>query len=436
MTTLKGRQRALSAFVVSMIVLTGIGVAVLYPYGGPPEAAQQGFSGDEERFTGKILAVREVAGAPAEFLLPGAIEVSVDVVLDDGRRLTIDTVDETGSMQPGKPVLVAQISAGGTAPQFAIVDFQRGVPLSGLVVLFAVAVVALGRWQGVRALVGLGVSAVLIIGFLVPALLSGMNSTLVALVTALAVMFVTLPLSHGWGMTTKAAAAGTAVALLVTVGLAVFSGEATSLTGLTSEDVQFVRFATGQEIDVRGLFLAGVIVGTLGVLDDVTVSQAATVAALRRANPLLGQATVFAEALRVGRDHIAATVNTLFLAYVGAALPLLILFSIGDAPIGETLTSELVAQEIVRTMVGSIGLILAVPLTTAVAALTVDGQSASADGHAHLHHPPKPSEPVDMPVPAIPHPIAIDADQEQVAAQEWETSLRRSYGLRPPESDQ
>jgi uncharacterized membrane protein len=446
--TLLRRQRLLTAVVLALAVLTVVGVAVLYPYGGAVDPQLDTADIDEDRFTGVITAMEESSATPPEFLLPGSVELLIDVRLDDGRSLEILTVDETGIFDVGQPVIVAQVSAPGTPELFQIVDLPRDSPLAALFGLFVVAVLLLGRWQGLRALTGLALSAVIIVGFLIPALLAGRNPTVVAVVAASAVIFATLPLSHGWSMTTRAAIAGTSVALLATIGLALLAVQAANLTGLSSEEVQLVRFATGQVIDVRGLLLAGIIVGTLGVLDDVTVSQASTVAALRRADPTAGDRAVFAAALRVGRDHIAATVNTLFLAYAGAALPLLILFNVGGGPISETLTSELVAQEIVRTLVGSIGLVLAVPLTTAVAAVVTDASTPVL----HTHDAAEPPPAVDAGaaadrLPAADAPLRTDA----VPAVEgdaagpppsagrggtaWEDSLRRSYGLGGPGGD-
>ena len=408
-------------------VATVVGLLALFPWGGPPEADQAGFAQtSEERFAGRIVGVEE-SPVQDDFLLPGSVAVTVDVVLDDGRQVTVETVDEAGIFDLGRRVEVSQVAATGTPEIWAIVDLPRGAPLLGLSAVFVLAVVALGRFQGVRALVGLVLSALLIVAFLVPAVLDGSSPTVLALVTATAVMLVTLPLSHGFDRPVVAAAVGTALALALTVGLAVVAVELTGLTGLASEDVQLVRFSTGQSIDLRGLLLAGMIVGTLGVLDDVTVSQASTVAALRRANPTLSAGRVFGEALAVGRDHIAATVNTLFLAYAGAALPLLILFSVGDAPLGETLTSELVAQEIVRTLVGSIGLIAAVPLVTGLAALTLDG-SEPDHGHSHgdasTHPVAEPSSPAPPPVPPA---EATATDPEAVL--DPDASLRRLFRL-------
>lgn len=398
------------AALLVIVVATAAALVLLFPWGGAA-GTQGGFSGPpEDRFPGEIVGVTE-ALVQDDFLLPGAVSVTVDVRLDDGRRLSIESVDEAGIFSVGRRVEVAQISAPGTPELWAIVDLPRGAPLTGLAVLFVLAVVALGRWQGVRALVGLGISAVLIVGFLVPALLDGQSPTVLALVTATAVMLVTLPLSHGLSRIVLAAIVGTTLALGLTVGLAVLAVDLTGLTGLASEDVQMVRFSTSQAVDLRGLLLAGMIVGTLGVLDDVTVSQASTVAALHRADPTMRPGRLFTEALSVGRDHIAATVNTLFLAYAGAALPLLILFVVGQGGLGEVLTSELVAQEVVRTLVGSIGLIASVPLVTGLAALVVDADGPV--GHTHVHD-------------VRPEPIVGDNDPE--------ASLQRLFGRSEPDA--
>ncbi|CAN5283755.1 hypothetical protein BH23ACT9_BH23ACT9_03530 [soil metagenome] len=435
MSGLQRRQRLLTVLVLAFGVLTAAGVVALYPYGGAVDTQVPGFEIDEQRFPGVITAITENPDAQPDFLLPGAVEILVDVRLDDGRALTIPAIDETGLFRVGQPVQVAQVSAPGTEELFQIIDLPRSSPLLALTAVFVIAVLLLGRWQGLRALVGLALSALIIVGFLIPALLAGRNPTVLAAVAAMAVIFATLPLSHGWSPTTRAAMAGTAVALLVTVGLAVVAVALTNLTGLSSEEVQMVRFSTGQAVDVRGLLLAGIIVGTLGVLDDVTVSQASTVAALRRADPTAGDRPVFAAALRVGRDHIAATVNTLFLAYAGAALPLLILFSVGGGPIAETLTSELVAQEIVRTLVGSIGLILAVPLTTAVAVMVTDGTTPPVHLHAPIGSDPGAEGEMAAEAPetaeeSLAVPEAPAPDDAPVAPADWEQSLRSRYGLR------
>jgi uncharacterized membrane protein len=223
--------------------------------------------------------------------------------------------------------------------------------------------------------------------FVVPAILDGEPPLAVAVVGSLAVALVTIPLAHGGGPKSLAALLGTAASLLLTALLASVFTEAAHLTGFSSEEAIFLQ-VSGADLSLDGLLLAGMVIGALGVLDDVTVSQASTVLALRGAAPALGFRDLFGRALRVGRDHVSATVNTLVLAYVGASLPVLLIFSSADLGLGEALGLEVVATEVVATLVGSIGLIAAVPVTTALAAMLALRESperlaASEHGHAH-----------------------------------------------------
>jgi uncharacterized membrane protein len=326
-----------------------------------------------ELLDGTILDVVEVpvgaAEAQAGVLPPGAIEVELTVRLDGtGEVLQLPrVVDETGdTYRPGQRVRVEASELDGSVT-YSIVDFQRDRPLLVLAGLFVVAVLAFGRLQGLRALVGLALTAIVVVTFLIPSILSGEDPVLVALAAALAIMILTLYLTHGAAPKTTAAVVGTALALLLTGLLAAAFVEATSLTGLYSEEARLANLSAGG-ISLRGLLLAGILLGGLGVLDDVTVSQSSLVFELARADRSLRFPGLVRSALRVGRDHVAATVNTLFLAYAGASLPLLILFSASPDPVTTTLTREIVAVEVVRTLVGSLGLIAAVPLTTALAA--------------------------------------------------------------------
>jgi uncharacterized membrane protein len=309
---------------------------------------------------------------------------------DNGRVVKLRAVDWTGDLlHAGRGVRLAVLEQPGQPPYYGLRDVGRKRPMLLLLALFVGVVVAFGRWQGVRSLVALGISAVVLVGFIVPAILAGRSPVPVALVGATAIMLVALYLSHGPGPKTTAAAAGTALALLLTAAISALFVSLTSLTGLAGEEAQGASFELGG-VSMRGLLLAGVIVGGLGVLDDVTVSQASLVFELFRANPALRAAELTRAALRVGRDHVAATVNTIFLAYAGAALPLLVLFFVVQQPLGTVVTSELVAVEVVRSLCGSVGLIAAVPLTTllAVALVRSDGAelgevAAAGDGHAH-----------------------------------------------------
>jgi uncharacterized membrane protein len=254
--------------------------------------------------------------------------------------------------------------------RYTIDDFQRSVPLALLAVLFAVAVVVLSRWRGVAALAGLALSVLVLTVFILPALLEGTTPLVVAVVGASAIMMVTLYLAHGFSMKTSVALIGTVVSLSLTGLLGYGFTHFANLVGLGDESISYLG-AIAEQIDLRGLLLAGLVIGALGVLDDVTVSQASTVWELARANPQAGRRYLFGAGLRVGRDHVAATVNTLVLAYAGASLPLLMLFTVADRPVLDVLTMELIAQEVVRALVGSIGIVAAVPVTTALAAITV-----------------------------------------------------------------
>ncbi len=276
---------------------------------------------------------------------------------------------------------------GARLEPYSFSDFERGRSMFWLALVFAALVIATGRWQGVRALAGLVASLAIVVFFIVPAILSGQPPATVALVGAFAVMLATIPLAHGLGVKTLAACLGTAGALLLTLMLADFATGFAHLSGVTSEEAAFLR-ATNHDISLQGLLLAGMVIGALGVLDDLTVSQASTVLALRRANPRLGFRQLFSGALDVGHDHIAATVNTLVLAYAGASLPVLLIFSLADTPALDALNFEAVSEQVVATLVGSIGLIAAVPLTTALAALlaTQVPRESLTDAHAgHAH---------------------------------------------------
>ncbi len=271
---------------------------------------------------------------------------------------------------------------------YTVVDFQRGGALLVLFAIFAFLVLAFSRLRGALSLLGLGASLAVILLFVVPAILNGKPPVAVAIVGSLAVMLVTILLAHGRGPKSIAALLGTTASLLLTALLAVVFTEAARLTGLAGEEAFALRLAD-PDVSLQGLLIAGMVIGALGVLDDVTVSQSSTVFALRAANPTLPFRELFARAMDVGRDHVSATVNTLVLAYAGASLPVLLIFASGALPIGQAASLEIVSEQIVATLVGSIGLIAAVPATTAIAALLAlhtpreELEAAAAHGHAH-----------------------------------------------------
>ncbi|WP_019870606.1 YibE/F family protein [Salinispora oceanensis] len=285
-----------------------------------------------------------------------------------------------------------------TTSMYTIAEHQRGKPLLWLVALFAAAIVAFGRWRGLAALAGLAASFAVLLTFVLPGISAGQSPLLVAVVGAALIMFVVLYLTHGVTAQTSVAVLGTLGSLILTGLLGTLATAATRLTGYGSEEaITLSMFQTN--VDLHGLLLAGIIIGSLGVLDDVTVTQAATVTELATANPGLSRRQLYRSATRVGRAHIASTVNTIVLAYAGASLPVLLLLTADSRPVSQILTSEFLAQEIVRSAVATLGLIAAVPLTTGLAAIvtaagrTAGGKSGESTAAAP---PPRPRARVEV----------------------------------------
>ena len=377
------RHRVMLAVVgVLALAVVAAGVA-LWPRGEVARPAAAGQQDPTRVLPATLTRLQDIRCEQPDPTAPNATCVKVEAQLADGRRVSFETTDPTGdTFRVGQRVKLAELQQEGQATYYNIRDFERTRPMLVLVALFVVAVVAFGGWQGIRSLIGLAVSFAVIIGFIVPAILRGHSPVPVALVGAMAIMLASLYLSHGFGRKTTAAVIGTALALGLTAVLTAGFVAATALTGLASEDAQNASFQVGG-LSLRGLLLAAIIIGGLGVLDDVTVSQASLVFQLRRADPTAGFGELVRGALTVGRDHIAATVNTLFLAYAGASLPLLVLFSTGGAGFGEVATAEVAAVEVVRTLCGSVGLIAAVPLTTLLAAALASHEAEAVEEPAH-----------------------------------------------------
>ncbi len=382
------RTRVRLRVVVGVLVaLTVVGMVVLWPRAeempehtdAPPPAAE-----------GVVRDIEPYESAP-DALTGGTRSaiLTVDITSgpDRGRTVTIDQqLEGLPEIEPGARVrLYAAGGEEGGRPDYYIGDFQRGGALWLLGAIFVAVVLLVSRSHGVRSLLGLGLSLLVIVRFVVPAILAGRSPAMVALVGALAVMLLTLYLAHGVNEQTTSAVVGTAFALSVTIGFGLWFIDRAALTGFASEEATFARFAV-EGLDLRGLVLAGLIISALGVLDDVTVSQASTVFTLHDTDPTLGVRQVVSSAMRVGRDHIASTVNTLFLAYAGASLALLVLFSTGGRPMSEILTSEIVAEELVKTLVGSLGLVLAVPATTVLAATVATRRSREEVARSRARH--------------------------------------------------
>jgi uncharacterized membrane protein len=261
--------------------------------------------------------------------------------------------------------------------QFSFYDFERSDPMLVLLALFVGAVLLLGRWRGLGALAGLAFSLLVIVEFTLPAILDGRDAVVVALASASLIAFAALFLAHGFELATTVALLSTFASLVLTALLAAMFVGATHLTGMT-DDSSFLLGGLAQGIDPKGILLAGIVIGALGVLDDVTVTQVSAVWELKRLRPELSTRELVRPSLRIGRDHISSTVNTLFLAYAGATLPLLLLFTQARQSFGDIATREVVATEVVRAVVGSIGLVASVPISTWLAAAVVSSPGSSS----------------------------------------------------------
>ncbi|MGW4587098.1 YibE/F family protein [Amycolatopsis thermoflava] len=373
--------------------LTVAGLLLLYPWGQdkPTSAISQGtpvHSTITTATSGPCLADGQVQVGDQPDAKPC---LAATIALTDGPgsghsvELTVPIEPSTPRFTAGDDVVLAYNGGDATDPaSYQLVDFQRGFPLAVLAALFAVAVVVLGRWHGVAALGALVLSFVVLVAFVLPAILAGENPLLVAIVGAGLIMFIALYLTHGVSARTSVAVLGTLVSLALIGALSAIFSAAASLTGLDDSTSTLIA-ALGHGIDARGLLLAGIVIGALGVLDDVTVTQTSAVWELRRANPSLSWRELYSAGLRIGRDHVGSAVNTLVMAYAGAALPVMLYSSISGVGLGAILGSQDIAQEIVRTLAGSVGIVAAVPVTTVLAAVIASREPMSHISHTSAH---------------------------------------------------
>jgi len=349
-------------------VVIVLGAAVLWPDdAGRSDADPLQLAADPVDAHVTDVSEQPCSGVPSQTCVVVSFEVR------SGEREGSTGAFETSAsslVRAGDDIQVVGVEQDDGAISYSFYDFERRSPMLVLGVAFAIAVLALGRWRGLGALAGLVVSLVVMVWFALPSLVDGNNAVAVALVTAGAIAMVALYLAHGVGPATDVALLSTFASLGLTAVLAWAFVGAANLTGFT-DDASFVLQALGTDIDPRGILLAGIVIGSLGVLDDVTVTQVSAVWELHRSRPSAGRGDLFRSATTIGRDHISSTVNTLFLAHAGAALPLLLVFIIIDASAGSVTTREVVATEIGRALVGSIGLVASVPISTWLAVLVV-----------------------------------------------------------------
>lgn len=385
-------RKVIAAILIPFTAAVVVGLVVLWPGGAPPHK-RTGVGFDQQTQQATVTKVVELScksvnasgetptgdtstaeGNSAQQEANGTCHkatIRVDTGKDKGRTFTaIVQPDQARQLHQGEKVVTAYEPSAPKDLQYSVTDVNRRFPMGLLAGIFALAVVVVGRLRGVMALVALAISFMVLNFFILPAVLQGSNPLLVAVVGSSAIMLIALYMCHGLSARTSVAVLGTLLSLaLIGILGSAFIGWA-ALTGNTDDSTGLIH-GLYPKLDMSGLLLAGVIIGSLGVLDDVTVTQTSAVWELHDANPTMGWRGLYRAGIRIGRDHIASVVNTLVLAYAGAALPLLLLFSIAQSDVGTVANSELVAEEIVRTLVGSIGLVASVPVTTLLAALVV-----------------------------------------------------------------
>jgi uncharacterized membrane protein len=330
-------------------------------------------------------------GTVSEVLKVGSTEYGpnyqeLKIKLEDSSEITVENNPQTSARNikysvGDKVILQRLVSATSetetpvTQSTYIITDYNRISFLTLLLVIFIVLALMVGKRQGFYSLVGMAFSFFVIFKFILPEIIKGNNPILVTVVASLFIIPVNFYLSHGFSNKTHAAIASTVLTMILTSFLTGLSVQLAKLTGYSSDEAMFLQIAH-ESIDIRGVLLAGIIIGFLGILDDVTVAQASLVAQLSKVKKYKDVLDLYSDAMTVGRDHITSMINTLVLVYAGASLPLLLLFINNPQPWVDVVNLEIVAEEIVRTLIGSIGLILAVPLSTLISALFADDLEA------------------------------------------------------------
>jgi uncharacterized membrane protein len=354
-----GRVRSVLTL-LSVLVVVGcvVGLATTWP--SDPRSADEGFA--LERVDATITSLQACDG-------PDCVRAVAELADGTEVELPVPGDAQVNAVEVGQDVVLGFQEDLPPGHQYSFLESDRQTPITLLIVGFALAVLLLSGWRGVASLLSLGLTMLVLGVYLLPALRSDQPMLVVALTTAGIVMLITMYASHGVSVRSTVALVGTLGGLVLAAVLGSVVSAAAAFTGL-DESTNSLTVVLGG-VDTRGLLVAGLIIGALGVLDDVTVTQTATVWELAAADPRAPRRSLLAAGMRVGRAHVSATVNTLVLAYVGASLPLLLLVSALGTSWTDAIFSEGIATEIVRGLAGSLGIVAAVPLTTALAAWAV-----------------------------------------------------------------
>jgi uncharacterized membrane protein len=382
---LRRHQRALRILIVVLIPLaiwTVVGLVAFWPgdISRHVNADVAGYSVPGVTYpTARITDIKEISCEGLTGSTPGATNAArcADVtaqLLEDADKGKTVTVPMTAAIyasgvKVGQVIKLVRVPPSADQPaQYQFSDFERGTPLLIVGLLFAIVVVVVARWRGFAALIGLGFAGFILVTFMFPALIAGSNPIMVGLVGSSAIMFVALYAAHGFSARTTTALVGTLFGLVLIAVLGYLAAEWAHVTGVAGEE-DYVLSAAAPDLRLTSIVICGIIVAGLGILNDVTITQASAVWEL--ADQSASQKRLFSRAMRIGRDHIASTVYTIAFATAGASLSVLLLIKINNRPLLDVLMTEQFAAEVLRILVGSIGLILAVPLTTAVGVAVV-----------------------------------------------------------------
>lgn len=363
---------ALSLMVAALGVAALAGVALLWPHDvphGPAPYGAPGVSLVDATVTGvSPFDCGNTGVGPDNAPVPRGSCAKVSARTASGAvKFNVDPTSYVGApLHRGDEIRLVRIAPKGQSASYEFQDFRRGVPLAALACALAVVVALIGRWRGFFALVGIGVTLAALFSFVLPALLSGRPAIPVAVVGSTAIMIAVLYLAHGISVRTTAALFGTVFGIAFTAVAGWASTAWANLTGVGTEDDRLL-VGTAPHLHLAGIVAASMVVAGLGVLNDVTVTQASAVWELRAADAHIRPGGIFRSAMRIGRDHIASSIYTLVFAYAGSAMTVMLLITAYQPGLIQVATTEQVAQEIVRTLVGAIGLVLAVPVTTAIA---------------------------------------------------------------------
>lgn len=345
-------------------------------------------SSETEVFYGEIKSITEEAA-------PEGIDMTIlnyEVLIEEnGKEKIIESVISTlpdfqsAGYSVGDQVVVNKINTISGESLYQIVDYVRTTPMIILFLLFIFVTVIVARKKGILSIIGLAISFVVIFNFILPQILGGTNPLVATLIGSLLIIPLNFFLSHGYNKKTMYAGIGTMITLVITGILAIIFVNWAKLTGFTTDEAGFLGVLFDGIIDVKDLLLAGILIGVLGILDDITISQSAIAYQLKATNKDMQFKELFFRTMEVGKDHIASLVNTLILVYTSTSMPLLLLFLNGNESFMHVINREVIAEEIIQTLVASIGLIIAVPITTFIAAYFFSKEDELEDDHDHLH---------------------------------------------------